>query len=541
MVKSVIVGLNVGHDGGAAIIVNGKVIAAIGEERLTRQKYTHGYLNALNYCLKEANISIEQVSRFIFSSYGEILPKNFAGDLGNFGIDPQKCSNVDHHLSHAYGAFCLSGFDEAIVVIIDGQGNNNDTESYFLANREKIEKIGGNSQSRFSAKGIGRTYEAVTNYLGWVDQHAGKTMGLAAYGTPNVYEKPLFKLKNLQVEGELNYKYEQGVIEFAKRNNYNFGPIYSKGTTQQSMDLAAYLQKETEAIIVELVKQLISKTGIRNVCLAGGVALNCNVNTALQKSGYIDNLFILPASSDRRQCLGNALYGYQKLERNLLRTSLINDYWGRIYKEEEILSALNKQSYAFVSKSIPTYSLVYEKQSDIAKSVAELIYSNKIVAWFQGKSEFGPRALGHRSIVCNPMTIEMKTILNQRVKHRENFRPFAPSCIETYAQDYFDIKIKSPFMLLTAPVLEHNAHKIKAIIHNDNTARIQTVSKDENDIYYDLINEFYKISGVPMVLNTSFNDQEPIVETPGNAVSTFLSTDIDFLAIGDYLAWKEKT
>lgn len=540
MAKDIVVGLNVGHDGGVAILVDGRIVAAIGEERLTRQKYTHGYLYALAYCLKQSKISLSKVKKIVFSSYGKSLVKHFTGELKNFGIGPEKCLSVDHHLSHAYGAFCCSSFDEALVVVIDGQGNNNDTESYYLASKGLLEKIGGNDQSRIVAKGIGRTYEAVTNYLGWIDQHAGKTMGLAAYGDPNNFKQPLFELNKLKVEGKLNYKYEKGVIEFAKKNRLDFGPIYSKGTTQQGMDLAAYIQRQTEIIIVKLIKKLVDKTGVKNVCLAGGVALNVNTNSAILNSGIVNSLFILPAASDRGQCLGNAFFGYHQLTKIMPKQHLKNDYFGRIYSSEEILTALEKRPEALLKKTVPTLKLAFEKQTNIAKSAARLINDNKIIAWFQGGSELGPRALGHRSIVCNPKSESMKDLLNQRVKHRENFRPFAPSCLEKYVKDFFDLPVQSPYMLLTASVKKKNSDKLKAIIHKDGSSRIQTVNNKDNDRYYDLINEFYKLSKIPVVLNTSFNNKEPIVETPADAISTFLGTDIDYLAIGDFLAWKEK-
>lgn len=540
MTKKSIIGINTGHDGGAAILVDGKIIAAIGEERLTRQKYTHGYLNAVSYCLNEAGLKINDVDHFVFSSYGKNLPKKFIGELEIFGVDPQKSLRVDHHLSHAYGSFCMSGFEESLVIVIDGQGNNTDTETYYLANSNGIKRIGGNDPKRSVAKGIGRTYEAVTNFLGWKDQNAGKTMGLSALGKLGRYKPTLFELDDLTVKSKLEHKYEKGIVEFSKKFGLDFGPIYSLGKTKDGADLSAYLQNETEKIIVELVEKLIKKTGVKNVCLAGGVALNCGTNTALYQNPMIDNLFVLPASSDRGQCLGNALYGYHKLTGKLVKKRNYVDYLGKNYSDTEIRKALEKNHTSFVAKTIPTYEMVFEKKKNIAKEVAKLINKNKIVAWFQGRSEFGPRALGNRSLVCNPTTLQMKDLLNNKVKYRENFRPFAPSCLEEKASEYFQIKGKSPYMLLTVPVIKEKQSKIPAIVHVDGSARLQTVNRTDNKMYYDLINEFYKLSGVPVVLNTSFNNQEPIVETPGDAVNTFLSTNIDYLAIGNYLVKKRK-
>lgn len=542
MNKKVVVGLNIGHDGGAAIIVDGKIVCSISEERLNRKRYSHGYLNSFFYCLSASSIKIQDISLIVFSSYGESLPGNYQGELKSLGLSSSKFITVDHHFSHAYSSFFLSPFDEALVVVMDGQGNNHDTESYYIAEDQKVVKIGGNSPKRNPAKGIGRTYEAFTNFLGWTDQDAGKTMGLAAYGDCSRIKADLFKLnKSLEVIGALDYKYEKGVIEFLKKYKVNFGLPYSKGQTKEAAIAAAYIQSMTEAVIIELITKLVIKTGKKKLCLSGGVALNCNTNAKLVEKNIVEDIFILPASSDRGQSLGNALYGFQKLTGYIPKNPLRNDYFGRVYSDEEILAALQRKHNSFVKKVVPRQEIVYQKQKNIAKTTASLLKDRKIVGWFQGGSELGPRALGHRSILCDPRDEQMKNILNSRVKHRESFRPFAPSCLQEKTDQYFNFTRGSPYMLFSVPVLLGKRSVIPAVTHKDNTARLQTVNKKDNGIFYDVINEFYGQTGVPVVLNTSFNNQEPIVETPGDAVTTFLSTGIDFLAIGDYLVYKNQS
>jgi len=501
--KVVVVGVNEGHDGGAAVVIDGIVRCAISEERLNRKKYSPGYLNSFFYCLNALNLKIEDISLIVFSNYHRPLSNHYQGALKSLGISNQKFITVDHHLSHAFGAYFLSPFEDALILVVDGQGNYNDAESYYIGERQKVEKIGGNSQDRIPAKGIGRTYEAFTNFLGWIDQEAGKTMALAAYGDPKFFKIPLFTLKGIEVVGALNYKYEKGAIDFAKRYSLDFGPPYARGTTQKSAHIAAYIQSETERIIV-------------------------------------DDIFVLPAASDKGQCIGNALYGFYRLTGYLPRQPLHNDYFGREYSEDEIISVLQRER-GYIEKHIPTHcGFQFKKQSPISKVVAELLAEGKIVAWFQGGSELGPRALGHRSILCDPRKIESRERLNQTIKHRESFRPFAPSCLLEKASKYFKCDRPFPYMLFALPVKSDKINEIPAVIHKNSTARIQTVTKEENDIFYDLIKEFYKLTGIPMLLNTSFNSQEPIVETPENALSTFLKTDLDYLAIGDYLVWKKK-
>ncbi len=538
--KNIVVGINVGHDGGCAIMIDGSLRCAISEERLNRKRYSPGYTNSLLYCLKSTKTSIEDISLFAFSSYGRPLPDRFSGGLEVFGVDKNKCISVDHHLSHAFSSYFFSNFNKSLVLVIDGQGNQKDTESYFIGEGQNMIKIGGNDPDREPPLGIGRAYESFTNFIGWTDQEAGKTMGLAAFGKLPKRVPRLFSInEKLEVTGKLTSKYEKGAMDFINRNKLNFGAPFQKGNTIKSSSAATYIQHETESIIIELVRKLVKKTGIKKLCLAGGVALNCNTNSAILESGLVEDLFVFPASSDRGQCIGNALYGYQKLTGSVPRKRLVNDYFGKTYSEDEILVALNKETGSMIKKTVPYIQIRFKKIKNIAKKTAFLIKNQKIIGWFQGGSELGPRALGHRSILCDPRSIKMRDILNKRIKHREAFRPFAPVCLEEEASSYFAIDRPSPFMLFTPKVESAHRKHIPAIVHNDGTARLQTVNKKDNGIYYDLVNEFFKLTGCPVLLNTSFNNNEPIVETPSDAINTFKSTDLDYLILGNYLVWKQ--
>ncbi len=539
MKKIIVIGVNTGHDGGAAIVVNGKLKYAISEERLNRKRYSSGYLNSFFYCLNAAKINIGEVTKIVFSSYGKPLPSGYMGELKALGIEPNKFLNVDHHLSHAYSVYFLSPFNDSLVVILDGEGNNNTTESYYIAEGQKLTKIGGNNRRRATARGIGRTYEAFTNFIGWTDQDAGKTMGLAPYGRPSNINSSLYKMHKTKIESNLKEKYELGAVNYQLKEGLDFGSPYSLGKSTSGKRVASFIQEQTEIAVLKLIKELVKKTGKRNLCLAGGVALNSSINAKLIQNKIVDEIFILPAASDRGQPIGNALYGHQVISGHIPKQVLKSDYLGRSYSEKEILQALSRDPFANVAKIIPRKKLLFKKEKNIAKIAAKILADGKILGWFQGGSEFGPRSLGHRSILCDPRNPKMKQILNKRVKHRETFRPFAPSCMLEHMKDYFNFPVPSPFMLYVIPIKKTARKKIPSVTHVDGTGRLQTTTAEDNDIFHNLIKEFYALTTIPVILNTSFNDNEPIVETPADAVSTFLKTDIDYLAIGDYLAWKE--
>lgn len=533
-----IVGFNTGHHGGCAVIHDGKVIA-ISEEKINRKKYSEGYVESLFYCLKGLGITVSDIDLFVSSSYHKRLPESFLGEFAALGISKEKFITVDHHLSHAYTAFCTSPFEEALVVVIDGLGNTHDTESYYIARGNTITKVGGNSQDRSIYKGIGRAYESFTNFIGWSAQEAGKTMGLAAFGKEKNSDVSLFKINGKEeIESLLEGKYYHGAIDFIRRNDLDFGEPFS---FFENKDAAFFVQDRTEKIIVDLTRQLYEKYKIPNFCLAGGVFLNGIINKKILDETPIKNIYVPPCCDDTGQPFGNALYGYCTYFGNPMDVELKHAFLGREYTDEELVDVIEKRQEIYpLPYEVKSRDYEFSKSSNISKDVAELLSRGKIIGWFQGGSEIGPRALGHRSILCAPFPAVMKDILNERIKHRENFRPFAPAVLEEEAQEYFELDRPSPFMLLVANGRPDALVKIPAVLHCDSSARVQTVSRDTDIRFYDLISEFEKITDIPVILNTSFNDSgEPIVETPKDAIVMFCKNELDYLVLGDYILWKK--
>lgn len=338
----VVVGLNIGHDGGCAVLIGDRVRFAISEERLNRYKYSVGWASSLLYCLNAANASLMDVDLFVFSGCGPPLPPSYDGGLASIGAAKAKFITVDHHLSHAFGAFVFSPFEEALVVVMDGWGNNVDTESYYLASRDGIERIGGNSPRRSKCKGIGATYEAFSNFLGFSDFQAGKTMALASYGDPNFYKEPLLDVNGSQVESRLKEGHQPGVLQFARETGMNFGPPFPPSTDELSWHIAAYVQRGVEEAIIGLLKNLVEETGASNICLSGGAALNCRVNTLIREELNPQGFFVLPFASDSGQAIGNALWGYYCLAGEMPKVSLRHCFFGREYSQDEVKAALNR-------------------------------------------------------------------------------------------------------------------------------------------------------------------------------------------------------
>ncbi len=536
-INKTIVGFNTGHNGSCTILHNNKIIS-IAEERLNRKKYSEGYLYSFFYCLRELKIKPSDIDLFVASCYGNNLEQNYQGQFESLGIDKNKFLTVDHHLSHASSCYYLSKFDESLIVVIDGLGNLNDTESYYIGKGNTITKVGGNDPKRSKYKGIGRTYETFTNFCGWSAQEAGKTMGLSACGKEKYKNIDLFEINDkLQITSKCDGKYIDGSINFIKKNNMDFG---EKCKGYENKDAAYYVQSEVEKIIIKLINGLYEKYKIKKLCVAGGVFLNGIVNQRILDETPIDELFVIPCCDDTGQSLGNALYGYHNYYKNKKRLELSTPYLAKEYSNEDYLDVLEKKQERFILPySVKGTKFNYKKVDNICEETAKILASGKIIGWFQGASEIGPRALGNRSILCAPFPAEMKDILNFRIKHRESFRPFAPSVLEEEAQKYFNMTESSPYMLKVPACTEYAKNKIPATLHVDCTGRVQTVKKEFNERFYNLINEFYKITNVPVLLNTSFNDNgEPIVETPKDAMVMFCKSDLDYLVLGDYLVWK---
>ena len=531
-----VAGVNLGHDGGAAIVTEDGMVA-IGEERLNRTRYSPGWQASLLYCLRAAGLRPADIDLVAVSGTGDLPPDPAEAGLHHLGVDPARVLPVDHHLAHAYSAYCLSGFGQATVLVVDGAGNNGDTETWYAATPDQITRAGGNPPYRRRSSGIGATYEAFTNYLGWHEQEAGKTMALAAYGDPGAYPEPLFGTDGPAVMGRLRRTHEEGVADLAARTGWDFGPPGSRGGDQRGADAAAYVQAQTTLALCKLAESCVSGTGLPDLCLAGGVALNCVAADQIRRLPAVRGYFAPPPASDRGQALGCALIGWHRLTGQMPRRPLGADSLGRPYSDAEIEQALRRDPRSgLVERRRARYT--WHRESDIAATAAQMIAAGKLVGWFQGGSELGPRALGQRSILADPRTIDSAAALNSRVKHREPFRPFAPAILDAHAGDWFDLDVPSPYMLLAPPVRPAMAGRIAAVVHVDGTARVQTVHQSASPRLSALLNELLRITGVPAVLNTSFNDREPIVETPAHALATFQDTSLDALCIGDYLAEK---
>ncbi len=538
-----VIGINIGHDGGCTLVVNGEIVATMAEERLNRVKNSYGWLNSLKYCLEKGEISLQEIDLFVFSDYNDKIASGFTGGLNLFGIDPSKCIIVDHHLSHACTAFLTSGYKKSLVYVLDGRGNNNSTETFYTAEGNKIEKIAGNPQHDYK-KGLVAAYQAFTSYFGWHQDEAGKTMGLAPYGNPDAFSK--LNLFEETKEGWFVNKLEDNtalaVERFFKEVQVEIPAKFAKDPMIY-VDMGAWLQKEFEKTSLKLINKVFKDSNIDTLCMAGGGALNSVMNRKILQETAVKHLHIFPAAGDSGQSIGNALYGYyifgnQDAEK---RPVWNNDYRKVINDKSSLVSMLERTSQ-IVELIIPKSSRYkYSRQNNIAQKTAQLISQGNIVGWFQAGSEIGPRSLGHRSILCDPRSSTMKDDLNLRVKHRESFRPFAASVLLEKAKEYFDIDIPTPFMLLVVNVLKDKRKNIPAVTHIDNTCRIQTVTREDNGIFYNLIEEFNAITKIPMILNTSFNlANEPIVETPFEALRCFLRTEMDYLVIEDYLIEKVK-
>ena len=441
-------------------------------------------------------------------------------------IDPRKLVVINHHLAHAYSVFYSSGFESAAVLIVDGRGSEKETQSLFLATQEKIELI-----ESTRVIGIGLLYAAVTQAIGFGLLQEGKTMGLAPYGA--AVNKQIFHFPRL-FEG-VKTDYSSVCVE----DSYEMGAPHAPIVTFEDKARAAFeVQEETEAALLHLAEHAFNRTGADHLCISGGVALNSVANYKVLRPGIFKDIFINPAASDTGIPLGAALYGYHAISRRRKSYPGISPYLGPSYSEERITAAIEAyRGSTFNEEAFEGFSVV---RKDALELAVEMLAGNRIVACFHGRSEMGPRALGNRSILMSPLVAENKDILNRDVKHREAFRPFAPAILEEFAQEYFEIDRPSPYMLLVPAVREGKRNRIPAVTHVDGTGRLQTVSKTSNPHFYSLIEKFHQQTGVPVLLNTSFNvANEPIVEAPEDAIRCFLSTGIDALLIGDYLLVKE--
>ena len=584
------------HDSAACILKNGEIIAAAQEERFTRRKHDPRYpYNAIKFVLDYSGLRLSEIDHIVFfekpflkferllETYVAFAPRGFKSFTKaiplwikeklfqkNFLFNKLKQhdenyisdKNIffsDHHLSHASSAFFPSPFNEAIIITADGVGEwATTTLAIGKGNKINIKK-----EIHFPHS-LGLLYSAFTYYTGFkVNSGEYKLMGLAPYGEP-IYTNQILKIIDIKQDGTFRldqkyFNYATGLTMTNKKFNNLFGQKprnpQNEKITQFHMDIAASIQKVTEEIMINLAKSIRKEYGIKNLCLAGGVALNCVANGRILQEKIFENIWIQPAAGDAGGALGAALALWHIDQGNKRLVNPNDDmkgaYLGTEFDQIEIEKELKSAGANFET-------LEYNKLIDKA---AEFLSNEKAVGWFQGRMEFGPRALGGRSILGDPRSDKMQKNLNLKVKYRESFRPFAPSILREDLSEWFDMNVDSPYMLLVANVnndkniemtddqkklfgiekLNIKRSEIPAVTHVDYSARVQTVTKNTNSRYYDLISKFKEKTGCPVIVNTSFNVRgEPIVNTPTDAFNCFMGTELDYLVIGDCILDKSK-
>lgn len=551
------------HDTSAVLIEDGKLIVAVEEERFNRIKHSPNIFpyKAIDFCLKYANIKLTDLDHIAyymdqsliikkfwrFQPYFNrliITPWKFFGALYLFrqkdmiavSLAKKAKANVhfiEHHLAHAASAYYGSKFKKTNILTIDGRG---ELVSALMAqgNNDEIEKI----EEISLPHSLGMVYTTLTQFLGFQPNDGeGKVMGLAPYGKDKfskIFDKLVWPTNNgFRIDASYFWNHLEGwgspeqTFYPQKMINLLGRPRTTEPVINNHYEHIAFsLQKKTEDIGVHMAKLLYEKTGYKNLCLAGGVALNAKMNGIIAQQDFIDNIYIQPAATDSGSAIGAAFYVYNKITGK--RPQPVEDiFLGSKYSDKEIKKALDK------------CKAKYEKSSDIAGEAAELLAKNKIIGWFQGRMELGPRALGSRSILVNPEKKDMTYTLNYYVKNREIWRPFALSMLYEDRKKYLKHGFYSPFMILIDEVPEERRKEVMAGVHIDGTTRPQTLQRKHNPLYYDLIKNFGKITGIPVLLNTSFNlAGEPIVNTPLEALKDFYGSGMDYLAIGNYMARK---
>lgn len=548
------------HDAAACLVRDGVVVAAAEEERFSRKKHDSGFPHrAIDYCLKAGGITENDLDAIGFYEkpilkFERILQSTLAGFPRSWGLfaramptwlrqklwirtDIQESLGsgvpvyfIEHHLSHAASAFLVSPFDEAAILTFDGVGEWTTTAAGYGRGTE-IELA---REIRYPHS-LGLLYSVFTAHAGFeVNDGEYKLMGLAAYGKPTYYRQ-VRDLVDLRPDGSFQldmsyFAYHYALHSMSDKFLRVFGPPRPPEGKMETRyaDIAASVQQVTEEVMLAGAVALRTETGMANLCMAGGVALNCVANGRILREAGYDGLWIQPAAGDAGGSLGVAVYLYHRLS-GAPRTYVMRDaYLGPDYSKQETRAFLE-------SKGVPFEEL---SDDDLVRQVAGLLAENRVVGWFQGRMEFGPRALGSRSILANASHPRMKEILNEKIKHREEFRPFAPAVLleETPAYFEFEPGRESPFMLLVAQVRPEYRGLLPAITHVDGTARLQTVTAQENGLYYRVIEEFFRLTEIPVIVNTSFNVRgEPIVCTPAEAYNCFWHTDMDYLVLGNCL------
>ncbi len=576
----------VGHDSSAAIVVDGEVVAACEEERFNREKHSGKFpIQAMQFCLEQAGLkSFEELDLVTYywvfpmmfdkaglekrkdklglvdkvGAWGVATAMKAFNNMAGFGDEKtlkkfnketganlplEKFKSVPHHLCHVASTFYESPFDESLVVTLDGSGERS-SSMVVNAKGTELEVL----DEVLSPNSLGLLYLWMTDFLGFQPNNDEyKVMGLAPYGDPAPHREFFRSIididddGNYEIEPNLIYKLlgsttKTGVKVFPPMLKKALGPARKKGEPieQKHMDIAASLQEALEHTVLTSLERIQKKTGQRRLCLAGGVALNCTMNGKIARSGLFDEIWIHPAAHDAGTSVGGALYGWHNLLGNdRHKSSRKMPYLGPSWGEDKVKEDLREYEDKINVERL--------EDRELFEKVAGMIADGQVIGWYQGRMEWGPRALGNRSILADPRRDDMKDIVNHVVKLREGFRPFAPSALKEHAGEWFDLTglKESPFMLFIMPVKEDKRTKIPAVTHVDGSARVQTVDAKDNPRYHGLISAFYEKTGVPLVLNTSFNIKgEPIVNTPGDAVRCALGTGIDAVVVDNYIVTK---
>ena len=580
-----ILGINAYHgNASAAIVCDGQLVAAVEEERFNRVKYAAGFpAQAIRYCLKAAGLTLNEIDHVAVprNPYARLATKffyalrmpSFARERAKvlvkfqgipealaqaFDTDPRKIRakfhRIEHHQAHLASSFYCSPFGRAALLSADGLGDFAST-MWGVGNGAYM-KIEGAIAFPHS---LGLFYSAVTQYLGFLkfgDEY--KVMGLAAYGQPEQSElfRDIVRFEN----GSGSNGFKLGLDYFSHHRTGpemswaeadetpTLGKLFSEGMErrlgparsvdqaleQRHHNLATSLQARLEEVYLGMLKKLADRTGMKAVCLAGGVAFNCVANGKIFDATPFEQVYVHPAAGDGGLSVGAAFFVWHQTLGKPRRFVMDHAYWGPEYSREEISRAIDSDAPAQKGCVVSQLS-----EQELMSRAAAIIADGKILGWFQGRAEWGPRALGNRSIVADPRRPEMKDILNRRIKHREIFRPFAPSILAEATADYFEKSHLSPFMTLAYVVRPEKREKIPAPTHVDGTGRLQTVTREANPRYHALISAFRDLTGVPVVLNTSFNDNEPIVCRPEEAIDCFQRTQMDALVLGDFLITRQ--
>jgi len=579
-----ILGINAYHgNASAAVVCDGKLVAAVEEERFNRVKYAAGFpAAAIRYCLQEAGLTLADLDHVAVprNPYARLGTKlfyalrmpSFARERAKvltkfkgipealaqaFDCDPAKLTakfhRIEHHQAHLASSFFVSPFEHAALLSADGLGDFASTMwGTGTGNRMNIEGAIAFPHS------LGLFYSAVTQYLGFLkfgDEY--KVMGLAAYGQPeqlaafrdilrfdersngNGFRLGLDYFTHHRTGPEMTWAEADKTPTlgkmFSPEMSRKLGPVRApeEPLEQRHRNLASALQARLEEVYLGMLKKLAEHTGLKSVCLAGGVAFNCVANGKIFDATPFEQIYVHPAAGDAGLAVGAAFYVWHQLLGKPRSFVMDHAYWGPGYSREEVRRAIDANGLAESG-----YSITELPEQQVMQRTAAIIADGKILGWFQGRAEWGPRALGNRSIVADPRRPEMKEILNQRIKHRESFRPFAPSILAESTGEWFEKSHPSPFMNLAYSVRQEKRDKIPAPTHVDGTGRLQTVTREANPRYHALISAFRDLTGVPVVLNTSFNDNEPIVCRPEEALDCFLRTQMDALVLGDFLITK---